>query len=393
MIYLDNNATTRTDERVVAAMLPYFTEEYGNPSSSHKFGLKAAMAVEAAREAVANLLGADPSEVFFTAGATESNNTVLKGAYFAAVKKGIERPHFIVNSIEHKCVINAAHFLESIGADVTFVRPNSDGIIEVSDVRDAITSNTILVSSMWANNEIGSINPVLELAQLCDERGILFHTDAAQAIGKINIDLRNSHIHFLTGSAQKFYGPKGTGLLYVKKAARNAIEPLLHGGGQESGLRSGTLNVPGIVGLAEAMKLFCNPEWISSEQPRQLELATRLYDGLKDIDPAVQLNGPAVGSESRLFNNLNVSFPSINEKIFNKTIKGLMISSGSACSSADLKASYVLTEIGLEEALALKSFRIGLAKDTTAEIIDEALRIMRGAFEASTVKNTHASAV
>lgn len=386
MIYLDNNATTRTDEKVVSAMLPYFTEEYGNPSSAHKFGLRASMAVEEARETIADRLGAMPSEIIFTAGATESNNTVLKGVYFAALKRGVKKPHFVVNSIEHKCVINAAHFLESIGANVSFVQPNSEGIVETSEVMKAITNDTVLVSMMWANNEIGAINPVHEFAQLCHERGVLFHTDAAQAISKLEIRLHESQIDFLTGSAQKFYGPKGTGLLYVASTARNMLEPLLHGGGQEGGLRSGTLNVPGIVGMAEAMRLFCSPEWIKDEHARQLELAKQLYKGLQNIDTHLQLNGPAIGGGYRLANNINISFPTINEKVFNKSIKGLMISSGSACSSADLKASYVLREIGLVEDWALKSYRIGIGKDTTLQDIDDAIGIMRSAFEISVVR-------
>lgn len=385
MIYLDNNATTQTDERVVQAMLPYFTELYANPSSSHKFGLKVSMAVEEAREVVASSLGAQPSEIVFTAGATESNNTVLKGVYYSAIARGVKRPHFIINSIEHKCVINSAHFLASIGADVSFITPDTEGIISLEDIRSAITDQTVLVSAMWVNNEIGSINPINELAELCHQKEILFHTDAAQAIAKVEIDLRKSSIDFLTGSSQKFYGPKGVGLLYVKQASKDKMTPLLHGGGQEQGMRSGTLNVPGIIGMAEAMKLFCNSQWITTEQQRLSELTKQLYTGLMSISPMLKVNGPTVGSVKRIANNLNVSLTDIHEKIFNKSIKGLMISSGSACSSADLKASYVLRAIGLDEETALKSYRLGLGKDTTSQKIDEALVIMQNAYNLSKI--------
>ena len=384
MIYLDNNATTQTDARVLAAMLPYFTEEYGNPSSAHKFGLKASMVVEEARESIARGLGAISSEIIFTAGATEANNAVLKGVYFAALERGISKPHFVVSSIEHKCVVNTAHFLQSIGVDVTFIQPNNEGIVATKDILGAITDNTVLVSMIWVNNEIGAINPVHEFAQLCRERGVLFHTDAAQAISKLKINVHELKVDFLTGSAQKFYGPKGTGLLYVANSVRSMLEPLLHGGGQEGGLRSGTLNVPGIVGMAEAVRLFCDAEWVECEYIRQLELANRLYAGLRAIDTRMRLNGPPIGCARRIANNINVSFPTINEKVFNRSIKGLMISSGSACSSADLKASYVLMGIGLTEREALKSYRIGLGKNTTSKDIDDALDIIRNAFESST---------
>lgn len=382
MIYLDNNATTRLDSRILDAMMPYFGEEYGNPSSAHKHGLKAMLAVDKARDDIAGVLGAHSSEIFFTSGATESNNTVLKGSYFKAIQQGNVKPHYIVGAIEHKCVLNAAHFLESLGAEVSYVAPSNEGVINVDDVAEAIRPNTVLVSLMWANNEIGSINPINEIAAVCQKAGVLFHTDAAQAIGKLTVNTSKTSIDFLTGSAHKFYGPKGVGLLYIKRDSRDSIEPLLHGGGQEDGVRSGTLNVPGIVGMAHTVKLFCSEQYVVGESQRQHVLAETLYQGLKVIAPNIQLNGPPIG-HSRLSNNVNVSLPSINEKIFNKKIKGLMISSGSACSSAELKASYVLTGIGLPELLAFKSYRIGLGKDTTPEEVNDALKILSDAYEAS----------
>lgn len=382
MIYLDNNATTRLDDGVLAAMIPYFGEEYGNPSSAHKHGLKAMLAVDKARDEIAEVLGAQTSEIFFTSGATESNNTVIKGTYFKAIQQGNVRPHYIVGAIEHKCVLNAAHFIESLGAEVSYVAPDEEGIVSVDKVVKAIRPNTILVSLMWANNEIGAINPIGEIGAACQKAGVLFHTDAAQAFGKCRINTSEASVDFLTGSAHKFYGPKGAGLLYIKKDQRDSVVPLLHGGGQEDGVRSGTLNVPGIVGMAYAIKMFCNGQYVAEESRRQQVLAETLYQGLTGIASNIRLNGPPIGHD-RLSNNVNVSFPSVNEKIFNKKIKGLMVSSGSACSSAELKASYVLTGIGLPEELALKSYRVGVGKDTTAEEINEALNIMSRAYEAS----------
>ena len=376
MIYLDNNATTALDPAVLDAMMPYLTEEYGNPSSTHKHGARAAFAVESAREKLAASLSTDSHAVYFTSGATESNNTVLKGAYFTALKRGNSAPHFIVSEIEHKCVLNTASFLEDMGADVTYLKVDAKGIINPDDLANAIRPSTVLASVMWVNNEIGAINDIAALASVCHDKGVLFHTDAAQAMGKLSVDVSTIGADFISGSAHKFYGPKGIGFLVASPSAISHITPLLHGGGQESGVRSGTLNVAGIVGLGAAAELFCHDAFVQTEASRQSLLASQLFEGLRKIFPDTTLNGPELGVH-RIANNLNVSFPSLNEKMFNKKLKGLMVSSSSACSSADLKASYVLRAIGLDEAIALKSYRFGIGKDTTDRDIVDALTIIQ----------------
>jgi len=378
VIYLDNNATTKVDQRVVDSMMPFYSEDYGNPSSVHKYGMIANNAVINARRKIASLLGSGEEHIYFTSGATESNNTVIKGVFASSVANGNKTPHFIVSSLEHKCVLNAAKFIKSLGAEITFLKVDQYGRINPTEVEQAIRQNTVLVSIMWVNNEVGSINPIKEIAEICNKRAVLFHTDAAQAISKLPLTIDN--VDFLSGSAHKFYGPKGVGFMYVGERAKHKITPLLHGGGQESGLRSGTLNVAGIVGMAEAVRLYCAPEYVAQEADRQRSLITRLHNGLKDICSDVVLNGPPIG-EDRACSNLNITIKGINEKIFNKNIKQLMISSGSACSSADLKPSYVLTALGVEDYDAFKSYRFGVSKDTSEEDIDSALVVLKAAYQ------------
>lgn len=370
------------DGAVLEAMLPFLKDQYGNPSSPHKHGLSASIAVEGARQEIAQVLDALPHEIFFTSGATESNNTVIKGVYMHSVERGIPRPHFIVSSIEHKCILNAAHYVEALGAKVTFLDVDKEGHVSIDALRAAFTPETVLVSIMWANNEIGTINPIKLIAQECKSRGVLLHTDAAQGIGKDTIDLHDVNVDFMSTSAHKFYGPKGVGLLYIKADAQQDMTPLIHGGGQENGLRSGTHNVAGIIGMAKALELFCGDSYIKSENERQLALAKNLVEGINSFAPGVILNGPQLG-EGRLAGNINISFKDINEKLFNKRLKGLMISSGSACSSSDLEPSYVLMALGLSSRRAMTSYRIGLSKNTTSEEIQSALTMIQTAYQNS----------
>jgi cysteine desulfurase len=384
MIYLDNHATTPLDGRVLDAMMPYLTDQFGNASSVHRYGFVAGVAVEQARQEVAQTIHANPSEVYFTSGATESNNTIIKGVYFNSLRtKRNLKPHFIFTTVEHKCVLEAARYIEQLGADVTFIGVNEYGELSVKELQAALRPSTVLASVMLANNEIGTINPIKDLADICHSNNTLLHTDAAQTIGKIRVDVKALGVDFMSTSAHKHYGPKGMGILYVSNEAKPYVDPLLHGGGQEGNLRSGTKNTAGIVGLAESMRLFCNDSYIQEEAVRERELITTLYEGLKQAIPNLIVNGVSIGSANRLPNNLNVSFPSINEKLFNKKLKGLMISSGSACSSNDLRPSYVLMAMGRSEEVALKSFRFGISKNTQTEDIQEALDIFLKTYEAT----------
>lgn len=381
MIYIDNHATTQLDGRVLEVMMPYLTSEYGNASSSHRHGLVAAAAIDTARQLVAQSIHGAAQNIYFTAGATESNNTVIKGTFLNALRRGIQAPHFISTEIEHKCILESLKYIEKLGAKVTFLKVDEAGAIDLNELESSMSDSTVLVSVMMANNEIGVINPIKEIVEICHRHNVLVHTDAAQALGKLRVDVEDLGIDMMSSSAHKHYGPKGIGTLYITSAARELVDPLLHGGGQERGMRSGTSNTPGIVGLGESMRLFCNDDYVATEAKRQDELVEKLYQGLRDIIPSVRLNGPELHSPFRLPNNLNVVLPNVNEKVFNKKIKGLMISSGSACSSADLKPSYVLSALGLSDELALRSYRFGTGKDTTVQDIDEALTIIKNAYD------------
>jgi cysteine desulfurase len=381
-IYLDNHATTPIDPDVLEAMLPYLRESFGNPASTHSYGVRAQYAVSKARAQVATTINASEDEIFFTAGATESNNFVIKGVFDHFRDK---KPHFIVSNIEHKCVLEAAKHIEKQGAAVTVVDVDKKGLISPAKLKKALRPNTVLVSIMFANNEIGSINPIKELAAICHEQQVLLHTDAAQAVGKVPIDARQLGIDLLSASGHKFYGPKGIGFVYVKKDVQSLVTPLLDGGGQEGNLRSGTLNVPGIVGLGKAIEL-CTTN-IEASFKHYLTLRNRLYDHLVSAFPDLILNGPDIFSDEelgqagdihavavsleRLPHNLNITLPSIDPTKLGR-IYTVAFSSTSACSSGNTKPSYVLMAIGRSPEEATASLRFGIGRFNTESDIDDA---------------------
>ena len=378
-IYMDNHATTPVDPRVLAAMTPYFTERFGNPSSrSHSFGWQAADAVEAARKKVATLIGAAPKEIFFTSGATESDNLAIKGV--AGVQGGVHGAHVITSAIEHRAVLDSCKILETKGFQVTYLPVDRDGFVDPEDVRRAITSRTILVSIMFANNEIGTVEPIAEIGRICREKGVLFHTDAAQGVGKIPIDVEKMNIDLLSLTAHKMYGPKGIGAIYVRgENPRSVLSPLLDGGGQEGGIRPGTLNVPSIVGLGEACRI-CSEE-MEAEGARLRRLRDRLKEGVLNALDEVHLNGHPT---RRLAQNLNLSFGYVEGEPLLMSMSDVAVSSGAACNSTGVKPSHVLEAIGLREDLVQSSIRFGLGRFTTEEEVDyvkqrvvEAVRSLR----------------
>lgn len=363
-IYLDNNATTRCDPRVVDAMLPYFTEKYGNAASrNHAFGWEAEEAVEEAREQIASLIGATGKEIVFTSGATESNNLALKGVAGMYKKKG---NHIITAITEHKAVLDPCKRLERDGFQVTFLPVDRYGQVHPEQVAEAITPQTILVSLMAANNEIGTLHPIEKIGKLCKEKGILFHTDAVQAVGKVPMDVQKMGIDLLSLSAHKIYGPKGVGALYVrKKDPRVRLEPLIDGGGHERGMRSGTLAVPLIVGLGAACEL-CHKD-MPEESQRAMKLRERLRQGIQGRLDETFLNGHPT---ERLPGNLNISFAYVEGEAMMMGIKDVAVSSGSACTSASLEPSYVLRALGVGDDLAHSSIRFGIGRFNTEEEID-----------------------
>jgi len=363
-IYMDNNATTRTDPRVVEAMLPYFTELYGNAASrNHPFGWDAEKAVDEARDQIAKLIGASGKEIIFTSGATESNNLALKGVAAMYKKKG---NHIITAETEHKCVLDTSKRLERDGHSVTYLKPDSDGRITAQQIREACTDKTILVSIMFANNEIGTIQPIAEIGKVCKEKGILFHTDAVQAAGKVPIDVQAMGIDLLSLSAHKMYGPKGIGALYVrKKDPRVRLEPIIDGGGHERGMRSGTLPVPLIVGFGKACEIARSE--MAEEIKRTFGLRERLRKRIVDNLPESYLNGHPT---ERLPGNLNLSFAYVEGEGLMMGIKDVAVSSGSACTSASLEPSYVLRALGVGDELAHSSIRFGIGRFTTEEEVD-----------------------
>lgn len=366
-VYMDNHATTRTDPRVVEAMLPFFTEKYGNPASrTHVFGWEAEEAVKQARQAVAALIGAGPREIIFTSGATESNNLALKGVAWAYRERG---NHIVSVVTEHPSVLDPLKRLEQEGFRVTLLPVDRDGLISPDQVVDALTPQTILVSVMAANNEIGVLQPLEAIGKVCKERGVLFHTDATQAVGKIPLDVEALGVDLLSLSAHKFYGPKGVGALYVRK--RNPyvrLMPLLDGGGHEQGLRSGTLPTPLIVGLGRACELA--QAEMHDEAERVRSLRDRLWQGLSSRLDEVILNGHPT---RRLPGNLNVSFRYIRADALLVSLRNLAVSSGSACTSAEVRPSHVLLALGLEEDLAHASVRFGIGRFNTEEEVDWAI--------------------
>ncbi len=362
-IYLDNNATTQLDHRVFEVMTPFFLENYGNAASkSHAFGWKAEEAVDYAREQIATLIGANEKEIIFTSGATESNNLAIKGVYEMYAAKG---NHFITVSTEHKAVLDACKHLEKLGAEITYLQVGGDGLIKVEQIEEAIKSNTVLVSVMYGNNELGVIQPIREIGKLCNSKGVLFHTDATQTVGKIHVDVLADNIDLMSFTAHKMYGPKGVGALYVRrKNPRVKVTAQMDGGGHERGMRSGTLNVTGIVGFGKACELARLE--MESEAKRLSQLRDKLENALLKLEESY-VNG---SSEHRLPHTTNISFKYVEGEGLMMGIKDIAVSSGSACTSASLEPSYVLKNLGLDDELAHSSLRFGLGRFTTEEEID-----------------------
>ncbi|MFO0800309.1 MAG: IscS subfamily cysteine desulfurase [Gemmataceae bacterium] len=363
-IYMDNNSTTRCDPRVVEAMLPYFTEKYGNAASrSHAYGWEAESAVEESRDQIASILGASPKEVIFTSGATESNNLAIKGVAAMYKKKG---NHIVTQATEHKAVLDTCKRLERDGFQVTYLPVDKYGQVHAEQVKEALTDKTILVSVMAANNEIGTVQPIGAIGKVCKERGVLFHTDAVQAVGKIPLDVEAMGIDLLSLTAHKIYGPKGIGALYVrKKDPRVRLEPQIDGGGHERGMRSGTLPVPLIVGLGTACDLARRE--MPEETARTFALRERLRKGIMDVLPESYLNGHPT---ERLPGNANISFAYVEGEGLMMGIKDVAVSSGSACTSASLEPSYVLRALGVGDELAHSSIRFGLGRFNTEAEVD-----------------------
>ena len=365
-IYLDYQATTPMDPRVLEAMMPYFTYKFGNPHSrSHSYGWEAEEGVEKARGQLAKLIGADDKEVIFTSGATESNNLAIRGvAEFYKDRKN----HIVTTVTEHKCVLDTCRHLEQNGFEVTYLPVRKNGLIDLEELRAAITDKTVVVSIMAVNNEIGVIQPLEEIGKICREKKTFFHTDAAQAAGKIPLDVEAMNIDLMSISGHKIYGPKGIGALYVRRKPRVRLVPLIVGGGQERGFRSGTLPTPLCVGLGEAAEI-CMKE-MAGEAVRIKKLQERMLKGLNAKLPEIFVNGDL---EHRIPGNLNISFAHVEGESLMMGIKGLSVSSGSACTSASLEPSYVLRALGVEEEMAHTSLRIGLGRFTTEQEVDTAV--------------------
>jgi cysteine desulfurase len=368
-IYMDYSATTPIDPRVADKMIPYLREQFGNPASrSHAYGWSAEAAVEEARAQVAALVGADPREIIWTSGATESNNLALKGAAHFYKSKG---KHIITVKTEHKAVLDTVRELERQGFEATYLEPQDNGLISVAQLEAAIRPDTILVSVMFVNNEIGVIQPIKEIGELCRKKGVIFHSDAAQATGKVHINLEELKVDLMTFTAHKTYGPKGIGALYVRRKPRVRLEAQMHGGGHERGLRSGTLPTHQIVGMGEAFHIA--REEMDSELARIKALRDRLAAGLMEIEE-VYINGDM---DHRVPHNLNVSFNFVEGESLIMAIKDIAVSSGSACTSASLEPSYVLRALGRSDELAHSSIRFTIGRFTTEEDIDFAVSLLK----------------
>jgi cysteine desulfurase len=371
-IYLDNNATTQLDPRVLEAMLPYFTEHFGNAASrNHEFGWKAEEGVEAARETIARAIGADPKEIVFTSGATESDNLAIKGVAEMYRSKG---DHIITVTTEHKAVIDTCKALERNGFRVTYLPVNKEGFIDLEELRNAITDKTTLVSVMHGNNEIGTIQDIAAIGAICREKGVLFHTDATQTVGKIPFNVDELNVDLASFTAHKMYGPKGVGALYVRKRKpRVRLVSQMDGGGHERNMRSGTLNVPGIVGFGKALAIAVQDMQKDTEHAQGLR--DHMWKSLQSALDELYINGPdpLVAPEKRLPGNLNVSFSYVEGEAMMMGIKDIAVSSGSACTSASLEPSYVLKALGVGEDLAHSSIRFGIGRFTTKEEIDYTL--------------------
>jgi len=368
-VYLDNAATTAVAPEVLEEMLPFFSTSFGNPSSIYSFALKNREALEKAREKVARALNASPEEIFFTSGGTESDNWALKGAAFRKDNRG---GHIITSAIEHHAVLHSAEFLEKMGYRITWLPVDKRGMVSASEVEDAIDEDTFIVSVMFANNEIGTIQPVKEIGEVCRKKGVLFHTDAVQAAGHVPIDLKDLPVDMLSLSGHKFRGPKGVGVLYIRGGTK--IENLIHGGGQEKGKRATTENVPGIAGFARALELAV--EKMEKESARQAKLRDRLISELKDRIPRAELNGAE--GDLRLPNNVNMSFEGVEGEtlLLDLDSAGISASTGSACSSGSLDPSHVLMAIGLDHEHAHGSLRMTVGDLTTEADIDYVLETL-----------------
>ena len=369
VIYLDHNATTPVDPRVVEAMLPYFTEIFGNAASDHAYGIGAKRAVDKAREQIAAVINARPGEIIFTSGATESDNIVLFGVAEKYADKG---DHIITCVTEHKAVLDCCKQLEKMGKRVTYLPVDQFGLVNPDDVRQAITPQTILISIMAANNEIGTLAPLEEIGAIAKEYGILFHTDAAQMVGHLPVDVQAMNIHAMSLSAHKVYGPKGVGALYRRRSnPRVRLEPRIYGGGHERGIRSGTLNVPAIVGFGEALEIAGRE--MDSDAARFRTWTKQIYHHLEEKLDGVQLNGHPT---RRLPNNLNLSLPGIDAKLLVMKLKDVAISTGSACTSASVEPSHVILALGFGEERALCAIRISAGRFNTDEEINKAIQLI-----------------
>jgi cysteine desulfurase len=367
VIYLDHASTTPTDPEVVEAMLPWFSNSYGNPSTVYSLGLEAGTAVQQARDSVAAAIGAQAEDIYFTSGGTESDNWAILGTADAHSKKG---RHLVTSTVEHHAVLETMEFLEKRGYEVTRVPVDINGLVDPADVAKAIRADTILVSIMHANNEVGTIQPLAEIGKITREAGVLFHTDAVQTAGKLSLDVEELGVDMLSMSGHKFYGPKGVGVMYLRKRAR--ISPLLRGGGQERGRRAGTSNVPGIVGLAKALEL--SVARMAEDEPREAALRDRLWSGLQTNIEAIYLNG---NMENRLANNLNIRIEGIEGEsmILMLDMEGICVSSGSACTTGSIEPSHVLLALGIPKEHAHGSLRVTLGRGTTADDIDHFVKV------------------
>jgi cysteine desulfurase len=367
-VYLDHSATTPVHPRVLEAMLPYYQEEYGNASSLHRFGRNARVAIDEAREQVAGMLNARPEEIYFNSGGTEGDNLALKGTAYAHRDRG---NHIITSQIEHEAVLNTCQYLEKDGFEITYLKVDEHGMVHPDDLRQAITDQTILISVMHANNEVGTIQPIAEIAALAREKGISFHTDAVQSVGKIPVDVEALQIDMLSMSAHKFYGPKGVGAFYMRKGVK--VHPLAHGGHHEGWKRAGTENVPGIAGLARALEI-CREE-MDETAKREAQLRDLLQDGIREKIEAVRFNGHPV---NRLPGSLSCCFTALEGEalILSLDLKGVAASTGSACSSGSLEPSHVLKAMGIPTEIAHGSARFTLGRGTTREDIDYVLEVL-----------------
>ena len=369
--YMDYSATTYVKPEVLDAMMPFFTEKFGNPSSFYGISRETKMAIDNARAQVAKAINCDPNEVYFTGGGSEADNWAIKGIATAHMKKG---NHIITTKIEHHAVLHTCEFLEKFGFEVTYLDVNEEGFVDLKQLEEAITDKTILVSIMFANNEIGTIQPIKEIGALCREKKVLFHTDAVQAVGSVPVDVKEMNIDLLSLAGHKLYGPKGIGALYIRRGIR--IDNLIHGGGQERGRRAGTENIPGVVGLGKAIELAT--ENIEENRARLTVLRDKLIDGILERIPYARLNGPR--GDKRLPGNSNISFEFIEGEsiLLSLDFEGICASSGSACTSGSLDPSHVLLAIGLPHELAHGSLRLTLGDGSSEEDVDYVLEVLPG---------------